>query len=216
MAVLEGIFADQNLEISLVRQFARGDQVAARDLFDSFCDPLVRFVLRRTTCSPEDAEDIACDTFMAAFDLAHTFDGSCSILTWLCSIARYRIIDHRRRRQSSRRIPEASIVSLDDASRQAFLQVHDASVSPETLVDRMDHARIVQALLDSLSPEQREAVVMRHVEGFSVAEIARVMRRSCKAVERLLERAKERPRREVLNWLGDEGFHAFCFEVLMI
>ena len=57
---------------------------------------------------------------------------------------------------------------------------------------------------------------MRYIEGFSVNEIAQIMKRSTKAVERLLERAKEKPRREMLRWFGDEGFTILCLDVLII
>ena len=76
-------------------------------------------------------------------------------------------------------------MSLDDDTRKALRQVYDPSTSLDDLVDRLDRVRLVQELLDSMSPEQREAVTLRYVEQFSIGEIARIMDRSEKAVERL-------------------------------
>ena len=84
------------------------------------------------------------------------------------------------------------------------------------IVDKVDRVRLVQALLDSMSPEQREAVTLRYVEQFSISEIAKIMKRSEKAVERLLERAKERPRQEMFKWFGEEAFRVMCFNLLCL
>jgi RNA polymerase sigma-70 factor (ECF subfamily) len=173
-------------------------------------------VLRRVRGSAEDAEEITNDIFLAVVDLGETYDGSCSVFTWLCSLARNRIVDFRRRADAAKRVPEDRLLRLDDATKRALRDLHDPSVSVEELVEQMDRVRLVQSLLESLSPEQREAVTMRYVEGFSVQEIARVMKRSEKAVERLLERAKKKPRREILRWLGDEGFRTVCLELLTL
>ncbi len=195
---------------------ARGDEGAARELYLAHCDVLFRFVRRRSKGSIEDAEEITNDTFITAFDVAHTFDGSCSALTWLCSLAHHRIVDFRRHATAAKRIPEDSLVRIDDESKRLMRSIHDPSASVEDLVEQMDRVRVVQALLDTLTPEQREAVTMRYVEGFAVSEIARIMKRSEKAVERLLERAKEKPRREMLRWLGEGSFRIVCLELLTL
>jgi RNA polymerase sigma-70 factor (ECF subfamily) len=95
-------------------------------------------------------------------------------------------------------------------------RVHDPTASLEDIVDRLDRVRLVQSLLDSMTPEQREAVTLQYVEQFSVSEIARIMGRSEKAVERLLERAKERPRQEMFKWFGEESFRMLCFDLLTL
>lgn len=86
--------------------------------------------------------------------------------------------------------------------------VHDPRADLEELVDRLDRVRLVQALLDSLSPDQREALSLHYIEGFSLSETAILMKRSEKAVERLLERAKGTSRKDVVRWLGEEAFQA--------
>jgi len=203
-------------DIDLVRRMASGDGAASRVFYQVYCDSLFGFVVRRTKGSVEDAEEITNDTFLSALDLAPSYDGSCSALTWLCSLAQHRIIDFRRRVGAAKRIPEESFIRIDDQSKKLLRSIHDPSASMDDIVEQLDRARMVQALLDKMTPEQREAVTMRYVEGFSVAEISRIMKKSPKAVERLLERAKERPRREMLRWLGEDGFAVLCLEVLVI
>lgn len=215
MAIVEGAIALRD-ESSLIRRLAQGDEDAARELMRAHGDALFRFIRRRVSGSIEDAEEIVQDTFATAVELAPTYDGTCQPLTWLCSLARLMIRTHLKKNAQGNRTFFRNALSLDDESRLAVRSVHDPSASVEELVDRMDRVRMVQALLDTLSIEQREAVTMRYVEQFSIPEIARVMNRSEKAVEKLLERAKERPRREMLRWLGEESFRMLCFEVIVI
>jgi RNA polymerase sigma-70 factor (ECF subfamily) len=203
-------------DIDLVHRMAAGDTSAARLFYQANCDALFGFVVRRTKGSIEDAEEIANDTFLSAFDLAHSFDGSCSVLTWLCSLAQYRIIDYRRKANAAKRIPEDSFIRIDDYSKQVLRSIHDPAASMDDIVEQLDRVRIVQSLLQTMTPDQREAVTMRYVEGFSVDEISKIMKKSTKAVERLLERAKDKPRREMLHLLGEDGFTILCLEVLII
>lgn len=203
-------------EASLIGCMARGDEAAAREVYETFCDPLLRFVVRRIRGSREDAEEITNDTFLAAMDMGETYDGSCSVFSWLCGLARNRIVDFHRRTGAAKRIPEDRLVRIDSETRSRLRELHDPSVSVEELVASLDRVRLVQALLNTLTPDQREAVSMRYVEGFSVPEIARIMRRTERSVERLLEKARERPRREMLRWLGDEPFRMICLELLVI
>ncbi|KAA0238973.1 MAG: sigma-70 family RNA polymerase sigma factor [Armatimonadetes bacterium] len=200
----------------LIHRLAAGDESAARELYVSHCDALFRFVRRRCSLSIEDAEEIVNDTFLAALELASGFELRCSVMTWLCSLARNRIVDHLRKVGAAKRIPDGEFVRIDDASRKALREVHDPNVSVEHIVERLDRVRLVQALLNSMTADQREAVTMRYVEEFSVPEIARIMNRTPNAVERLLERAKIGPRREMLKWLGNESFRALCFDLLSL
>lgn len=215
MAIVESAEALRG-DVALVRRMARGDEGAAHGLIEAHGDALLRFVLRRAGGSAEDAEEIVQDAFMAAVRMGETYDGSCSVFTWLCSIARLKIGDRAKAQSRLKRAPEKAMLSLDDDTRKMLREVHDPSASLEDVVDQMSRVQLIQELLDSMTPEQREAVTLRYVESFSVAEIALIMNRSEKAVERLLERAKERPRQEMFRWFGEESFRMVCFDLLTL
>jgi RNA polymerase sigma-70 factor (ECF subfamily) len=213
--ITQGVYAPKN-DVDTVRSVARGDEEAAHSLIEAHGDALLKFVFRRMGGCIEDAEEIVQDTFIAAVRMAESYDGTCSALTWLCSIARLKIRDHVAIAGRLKRSTDQPVLSLDRDTLGALKKVHDSSESIETIVDRMDRTRLIQYLLQSMSPEQQEAVVLRYVEQFSISEIAKIMARSEKAVEKLLERAKERPRKEVFKWFGDEPFRLMCFELLSL
>lgn len=203
-------------DVARVHRMARGDEDATREVIYAHLDPLFCFVRRRIGGSIEDAEEIAQDTLLTACEMGLTYDGSCSVTTWLCSFARLRISDFLAREGRQKRIPKEMLVRIDDESKNALRLARDPDADLEQIVDQMDRVKMVQALLDTLTSEQREAMTMRYVEEFSVAEIARIMGRSEKAVERLLERAKEKPRKEMLRWLGEAEFRLLCLSLLTI
>ena len=215
MATVECARALPN-DVGIVHRIGRGDERAAHELIEAYGDSLFRFVLRRMGGNAEDAEEIVQDAFIAAVRMGGSYDGSCSVFTWLCSLARLKIGDRFKERSRLKRATDHPLLSLDDDSRNALRHVHDHSTSLEDLVDRLDRVRLVQALLDSMTPDQREVILLRYVEQFSVREIAAIVHRSEKAVERLLERAKERPRQEMLKWFGDESFRMISLALLTI
>lgn len=206
----------RNDETALVRRVAIGDDDAMRELVATYGSMLLAFVRRRVGASVEDAEEIVQDAFVSAVEAARDFRGECSLKTWLCGIAKIRTVDYMRAKGRAKRIPADKLVRLDEPSLQAIRAVYDPEVSLDDLVDQLDRVRLVQSLLDSLSPDQREALVLHHIEGFSVPETARIMERSQKAVEKLLERAKEKPRQEVMRWLGEESFRMVCLGLVML
>lgn len=215
MAIVEGAKA-LGTDVANVHRVARGDEEAAHGLIEAQGDALYRFVLRRVGGCAEDAEEIVQDAFVAAVRMGQTYDGTCSVFTWLCSLARLKIRDRAKERSRLKRTAMKPPLSLDDESLGMLRRIHDPSASLDELVESVDRVRMVQALLDSMTPEQREAVTLRYVEQFSIGEIAKIMKRSEKAVERLLERAKEKPRQEMFRWIGEESFRMMCFDLLTL
>lgn len=199
-----------------MRRMAQGDEASVRLAYQTYADTLYRFILRRLRGSVEDAEEIVNDVFVLAIRYGAGFEGRCSALTWLCSLARGCISDRRRAEASVRRIPRERVMAIEDESKRLLRKVHDPSLTPDLLAEQLDRVQLVQALLDTLTPDQREAVVLRYVEGFSVIEIAHLLKRSSKAVERLLERAKERPRHEIYLWFAEDSFRTLCLGLLTL
>ena len=129
------------------------------------------FIALRTGGDHALAEDITAETYAAAVRHFNAGRATEVTLSWLRTVARRRLIDHWRHQNAA-------------APKLALLV--DRAVGPE--VDpRRDH---VVAALAALSAPQRTALVLQHVEGYSVAEVAGVLGRSEKATESLLGRAR--------------------------
>ncbi|MFI5385627.1 MAG: RNA polymerase sigma factor [Fimbriimonadales bacterium] len=192
-------------EQSLVFSVASGDEAAAAELFRIYGEPVLRFVYRRVGEQMEDAEEVTLDTFGSAVKLAGTYHPASSVFTWLCGIAKLRIIDFYRKAGRDKRMPAHLQTSLEDLERG------DGGIAGQALplqsrpldhvLDRIETERIVDELLSGLSEEEREVLLLRYVEQFSVREIAMLTKRSERGVEGLLSRAKNKPRALLERWL---------------
>ncbi|WP_380164222.1 RNA polymerase sigma factor SigM [Jannaschia sp. R86511] len=135
-----------------------GDPDAFGELVRRHRDVLWAVALR-TTGNPSDAEDALQEAMVSALRSVERFERRSAVRTWLYRIVVNASLD-RLRRNAAR--PSTSLEGHDPAH-----PVDDAG----RVVDRLD----VMTALQQLSPGQRAAVVLVHVEGMSVAEAAEVL-----------------------------------------
>ena len=147
----------------------------------------------------EDALDVAQESLMKAYNKIHAWKPTGGFLSWLLRLTTNQAIDHLRRRK--RRHHER----LDEAFRN---DSEGAPVEP-TVVDTEDavyaneiDSRLRQSLV-VLSPMQRTVFVLRHFEGFSLAEIAEDSNCSVGSVKVHLFRAMKKLRKELEDFAPD-------------
>lgn len=164
-----------------------GDREAAAGLFRRHLQGLYEFAHWRVGRDRAAAEDVVQDTFLVALQRLDSFDGRSSLHTWLCGIARNRIRMARRKRA-----PLALADVLADADPEVFdlLAELESDELPEWALEREETRALVGATLSSLSPDYREALLQKYVEGLSVKDMAARAGRSPKATESRLTRAR--------------------------
>jgi len=135
-----------------------GDPDAFGELVRRHRDVLWAVALR-TTGNASDAEDALQEALISALRSVERFERRSAVRTWLYRIVVNASLD-RLRRNAAR--PSSSIEGHDPA---------DPADDAGRLADRLD----VMAALQQLSPGQRAAVVLVHVEGMSVSEAAEVL-----------------------------------------
>ena len=168
-------------DVALMKRLAQGDPDAAEQLVADYADAIYRFVYHQVGGVVQDAEDVVQETFLAAVRQAGRFRGQSRLRTWLFSIASHKVADHWRRRRRYVELPLPS-----------ERQMADGQVMQEISIEQMEIRQVVRQGLLRLPPHYRTVLVLRYVEGFSVAETARVMQRSVKSVESILVRAKRK------------------------
>lgn len=128
-----------------------------------------------------DASDVVQETFLAAFEGGlGAFRGDAALSTWLGGILVNRVRKLRRYRSSRPAQPL-------DAAGGPPAATGAVSRPPATQVEqRLD----VQAMLDSLSPEYREVIVLRELQGMSYAEMAQALDVPERTAETRLTRAR--------------------------
>lgn len=164
----------------LVAEAQRGDRESLGRIFDVFHLPIYRYVLVRIR-SEADAEDVAAETFVAAFAAIGRFRWQgLPFEAWLFRIARSKIADHQRR---ARRRSTTS--DLSEVPPELLPREEDVALQ----VVRRDEHRAAVAAMTKLSQDQQDVLALRFFAGLSLHETAEAMGRSSSAVKQLQFRA---------------------------
>lgn len=157
-------------DASLLAAHVDGDPEAFGVLFSRHRDRLWAVALR-TMGNQHDAADGLQDGMVAAFRRAGSFRGEAAVTTWLHRVVVNACLD--RIRAAKVRHAETLPDDLDDwGERGALVSSAGAESDPEHLTLADERRRTVLAALDQLPPEQRAALVLVDMEGYSVAEVA--------------------------------------------
>jgi len=145
----------------------------------------------RELAGPEGADDIVQETFLRAWRrIGSVTNQGRDIGAWFITIARNIVLDHVK---SSRYRLEISTADMLDADQQE-------DGPEEAVLDRLSNAELLRCV-KQLNAEQQECIVLRFLEGLSVAETAAVMEKNEGAIKALQHRAVRR-----LAGLLPEGF----------
>ncbi|MFD5188279.1 RNA polymerase sigma factor SigM [Streptomyces sp. NPDC058357] len=121
----------------------------------------------RTLGDREEAADAVQDALVSAFRAAHTFRGQSAVTTWLHRITVNACLDRVRKAATRRTAP------VDDTERfEQLLEPHESAEAP---AERKDLHRELLAALTTLPAEQRAALVLVDMQGYPVAEAARIL-----------------------------------------
>jgi RNA polymerase sigma-70 factor (ECF subfamily) len=154
----------------LVRRVADGSEHALGTLFDRWAT-LVNSVAMRIVNDPDEAEAVVEDTFWQAWRQADRYEGErASVAAWLGTTARSCALDHLRARRRSREEPW-SHRRADHPSVESSMSAARGADSARDARHTEQRERIARAL-ESLSPEQRETILLAYFGGLSHSEIA--------------------------------------------
>lgn len=171
----------------LIQRVLAGDREAAERLFSRHFRPLYEFVHYRLGAPASEVEDVVQETLVVGFENLARFDGRSSLSTWLAGIARNKV---RARRRKLKPMALADAIESAQGEVDAWLASIDERELPDHVLERKETRELVGAALALLSPDHREALVAKYVDGRSTAELAANTGRGVKAAESMLTRAR--------------------------
>lgn len=174
---------EKSRDRDLISAILRGDEAASGALFRRYVDGVYGYLLPRTGGSPQDAEDLCQETFVAAWTDLARFDPQGDFWAWLLGIARRRLSKSVRRSIVKRRTER----SLEGAGSQLEAP---GPLLAERLVGKEASERVA-ACLSALPPRARTLLRRKYVDGKSVKEIALELDLTSEAVDSALQRARE-------------------------
>jgi RNA polymerase sigma factor (sigma-70 family) len=162
-------------DVALASRLARDLEAAFPDLVDRHRDRLYTIALRLLG-DRRDAEEVAQDALVRAFRAMHGYGrdrvAELRLRPWLASIT-VNLARNRRRRVDDRQPPS----QLEPMLEAGFDPPVEGRSGPENRADRRETQRELATALLRLSPAVRAAIVLRHVDGMSVAETAEALGR---------------------------------------
>jgi len=165
-----------------------GDREAFGRLVRRHADRVYRLA-RYLTSSPDDAADVAQETFLRAYRAIGRFEGRSGFATWVLRITTNCALSLRARRRTKKRgmpVVSLSAVAEDDEP----IRVADPRGDPEAALQREELGEAVRAAVESLDEEFRTAIVLREIDGRSYEEIAEILGVPLGTVKSKIHRAR--------------------------
>ncbi len=181
--------AAENPETVLVRRAQRGEEDAFREIMERY-QGKVFSIIHGILRNRNDAEDIAQQVFTKVYFSLGKFDFRSALVTWIYKITVNECYDYLRK-QKVRKLTYESDMSEDDIRR--IDNTEDVKRNPAADIDRTTELReIVVKLLDKLSEEERQLLILKEVEGYPVEELARLVSMNENTVKVKLFRARQK------------------------
>jgi RNA polymerase sigma-70 factor (ECF subfamily) len=158
---------EQDLE--LVKRCLAGEDSAWEALLRAHSTKIYNLCYRFTGNASQ-AEDLTQEVFIKIYQTLKSFDAAQgAFTTWLNRIARNHLVDHYRRTKKDR---------ITDSIEDKFEKAEEkpaAGLDPMAQLESREIRVLLQAALSLLSPEMREAVILRDLEGLEYQEISQVL-----------------------------------------
>ena len=198
-------------EAARLARLRSGDEMAFAALVDQLHGGLVSFA-RTFTSSPSLAEDIVQETWLGVIRGLGAFDGRSSLKTWVFSILvrRARTMAVRDARQSGRNAsaPEARAEPEWEPGKGRVGLWEQAPIpwaleDPAAIYHSGEALEVLQAALDALPESQRQAVLLRDVEGLSASDVCNILGLNETNQRVILHRGRARLRRALDRYVQD-------------
>ncbi len=183
----------EDTDQQLVARTVAGDQRAYELLVIKYQRRIQRLIGRMVR-DVDLVEDIAQETFIRAYRALHQFRGDAQFYTWLYRIA---VNTAKKALMGLKRNPVVTESALrnasDDDDDETYRLQNELTTeeTPETVLAAKEIASAVNAAMDALSEDLRQAVTLREIEGLSYEEIAEMMSCPIGTVRSRIFRARE-------------------------
>jgi RNA polymerase sigma-70 factor, ECF subfamily len=168
---------DDNQAVNaLVRRCVSGDAAAWQEIVQQFHRRIYN-ICYRFSGSADDAADLSQEVFIKMYRTLNTFDTSrASFMTWVTTVTRNLLVDHFRKGKYDRITDslDATPGNQEDGLTLAD-QLEDGAASPEARMRSQETQKLVHEGLKRLSPELREAVILRDLQDLDYKDIAKVL-----------------------------------------
>ncbi len=155
-----------------------------RCIIERYDDKLLRYILRISSMSREDAEDVLQDVFISVYKNLNGFDDNLKFSSWIYRITYNRVVSIWRKSKN------APIVFKNEDSLELFKNI----ASEENILVELNNQDIqqeVKQILAKMKKEYAEVLVLKFLEDKSYIEISDILKKPMRTVATLINRAKK-------------------------
>jgi len=168
---------DAHVAALLVRRCIAGDAAAWEEIVQRYHRRIYNICYRFTGTS-NDADDLTQEVFIKMYRTLNTYDvDRGAFMTWVTTVTRNLLVDHFRKTRQDRVTDSLDTTSSDHEDTLPLGErIPDRGPTPDTKVQSREAKEAVHEALQKLSPELREAVILRDLQDFDYREIATVLK----------------------------------------
>lgn len=177
------------LEEKLIRKAIEGDGNAFEKLILKY-EGKIYAIAFKVFKNETDAYDIAQEICIKVYHKLHLFRFESSFSTWLYRLATNTAIDEYRKLKRKSSHESSMDVPVDTGEDQVSMQIADKRDTPEEAFLRKEKARYVWEALENLSPDQKDIIILKDIEGKSYQEICEILDINLGTVKSRLARSR--------------------------
>ena len=168
---------DAQVAALLVRRCISGDAAAWEEIVQQYHRRIYN-ICYRFTGSGNDADDLTQEVFIKMYRTLSTYDvNRGAFMTWVTTVTRNLLVDHFRKTKQERLTDSLDTTSSEHEDAMPLGErIPDQAPTPDTKVQSREAREAVHEALQKLSPELREAVILRDLQDMDYREIATVLR----------------------------------------
>ena len=161
----------------LVRRCISGDAVAWEEIVQCY-NRRIYNICYRFAGSPDDAQDLTQDVFIKMYRTLNSYDVERgAFMTWVTTITRNLLVDHFRKSKQDRMTDSLdSAPSEHEDAMPLSEQIPDKTAPPDSRVHNRETRETIHRALQKLSPDLREAVILRDLQDMDYREIATILK----------------------------------------
>ena len=169
---------DENQAAELLLRRCRAGEASAWEELVRQYHRRVFSICYRFTGSSDEAQDLTQDVFVRMYRSLDSYDAArAAFMTWLATLTRNLLVDHFRRTKQQRQTDSLDSTLNDEPDAASFGErLTDPSAGPEARLQARETRELVHAALLKISPELREAVILRDLQDMDYKEIAVVLK----------------------------------------
>jgi len=168
---------DAHVAALLVRRCISGDAAAWEEIVQRYHRRIYN-ICYRFAGSNNDADDLTQEVFIKMYRTLNSYDmDRGAFMTWVTTVTRNLLVDHFRKTRQERMTDSLDTTSSDHEDAMALGErIPDRGPAPDSRVQTREAKEAVHQALQKLSPELREAVILRDLQDMDYREIATALK----------------------------------------